>query len=66
MSYTTNLHHPIKFYVNGIKYQNDWVMEEYVPQIQAFLTRRRTTKREVPPKVHIMEDMGEDFQATYR
>ena len=53
------------FYVNGIKYINDYDLEEYKPQVQAFLTKRRTVKREIPPKVWILKDMGEDFKTTY-
>lgn len=47
MSYFHNFHSPPQFYVNGIKYVNDYVLEEYRPQVQAFLTKRRTTKREI-------------------
>jgi hypothetical protein len=47
MSFTHNFHQPPVLYINGIKYINDYDLEEYRPQVQAFLTRRRTTKREV-------------------
>jgi hypothetical protein len=60
-SYVSNLHHPPVFYVNGAKFINDYDTEEYRPQIQAFLSKRRTTKREVPPKAWIMDDMGEKY-----
>lgn len=61
LSYTHNLHQPPAFYVNGIKHINDYDIEEYRPQIRAFLTKRRTVKREVPPKVAIMKDLGEEY-----
>jgi hypothetical protein len=47
MSFTHNFHQPPVFYINGIKYINDYDLDEYRPQVQAFLTRRRTTKREI-------------------
>ena len=47
MSYIHNFHQPPVFYINGIKYINDYDLDEYRPQVQAFLTRRRTTKREI-------------------
>jgi len=65
MSYVTNLHQAPSYYVNGIKYINDYDIEEYRPQIQAFLTKRRTTKREIPPKAHILKDMGAAYANTY-
>lgn len=61
LSYIHNLHQPPAVYVNGIKYINDYDIEEYRPQIRAFLTKRRTVKREVPPKVAIMKDLGEKY-----
>ena len=51
LSYIHNLHQPPTYYVNGVKHINDYDTEEYRPQIQAFLTKRRTVKREIPPKV---------------
>ena len=53
------------FYVNGIKYINDFDIEEYRPQIKAFLTKRRTVKREVPPKMLILKDMGLEYKPVY-
>lgn len=47
MSFTHNFHQPPVFYINGIKYINDYDLDEYRPQVQAFLSRRRTTKREI-------------------
>jgi hypothetical protein len=43
----------------------DWDLEFYRPQVRSFLTRRRTTKREVPTKVYIVKDMGNDYAHTY-
>ena len=47
MSYYNNFHQAPMFYVNGIKYINDYDLEEYRPQIKSFLTKRRTAKREI-------------------
>lgn len=65
MSYVHNLHQPPAYYVNGVKHINDFDIEEYRPQIRAFLTKRRTVKREVPPKVSILRDLGPDYQMDY-
>jgi hypothetical protein len=65
MSYATNLHQAPSYYVNGIKHINDYDIEEYRPQIQAYLTKRRVTRREVPPKAHVVKDMGEDYRQLY-
>lgn len=65
MSYYHNFIHPPFFYVNGVKYINDYDIEEYKPQVQAFLTKRRLTKREVPPRVSIIKDMGPDYRHVY-
>ena len=65
MSYIHNLHQPPTYYVNGVKHINDYDTEEYRPQIQAFLTKRRTVKREIPPKVAIIKDLGDDYQMDY-
>lgn len=64
-SFYHNLHHPPVYYVNGLRYVNDYDIEEYLPQVKAFLTRRWTTKREVPAKIAIMEDMGSEFRGVY-
>jgi len=37
-----------------VKIVNDYDIHEYTPQMQAFLTRRRTTKREIPAKMEIL------------
>ena len=65
MSYVTNLHQAPMYYVNGIKHIFDYDLEEYRPQLQAFLTRRRTTKREVPAKVAILKDLGSEYRQIY-
>jgi len=65
MSYYSNLHHPPVYYAEGRKHVNDYDIEEYRPQVQAFLTRRRSVKREIPPKAWIMKDMGEEYATTY-
>ena len=54
------------YYVNNIKWINDYDLEEYRPQIQAFLTKRRLTKREIPGKMSIIKDMGNEYKHTYR
>lgn len=36
-----------------------------MPQVKAFLSKRWTTKREVPAKIAIMSDMGNDFRPVY-
>ena len=64
-SYFTNLHYPPAFYVDGKKFISDYDIEEYRPQVQAFVTRRRTTKREVPPRAAIMKDMGDKYSTVY-
>ena len=64
-SFISNLHQPPIFYVNGKRHVNDYDIEEYRPQIQAFLTKRRPVKREVPPKAWLQRDMGEDFATIY-
>ena len=61
LSYVSNLHQVPAYYVNGKRHINDYDIEEYRPQIQAFLTKRRTVKREVPPRAAIMKDMGDDY-----
>jgi hypothetical protein len=40
-----------------MKVVNDYDIHEYTPQVQAFLTRRRTAKREIPPKIEVLETM---------
>lgn len=64
-SFVHNFHHSPHMYVNGIKYLQDWDIDEYSPTIKAFLTKRWPTKREVPPKVAIMEDMGPAYRHVY-
>lgn len=65
LSFTHNLHQPPSFYVNGIRHINDYDIYEYRPQIQAFLTKRRTVKREIPGKVAIVRDLGDNYKADY-
>ena len=64
-SVVSNLHQPPIYYLNGQKQINDYDTEEYRPQIQAFLTKRRTVKREVPAKAWVIKDMGEEYRTTY-
>ena len=52
-----NFHHPPVFYVNDVKYTNDYDISDYEPVVQAFLTRRWITKREVYPKLEILPVM---------
>jgi hypothetical protein len=65
MSYFNNLTHSPSYYVNGIKHINDYDIEEYRPQIQAFLTKRRITKREIPPRISVIRDMGHASKQVY-
>ena len=51
---------------NGIKYVNDYVIDEYKPQIQAFLNRRWTTKREIHPKISILTQLKEYRQTFFQ
>ena len=57
---------------------NDYDIDDYSPQMQAFLTRRRMTKREIrkfvidpcsiiyiAPKCYIMNNMGDEYRDTY-
>ena len=52
-----NFHHPPIFYVNDVGYTNDYDISEYEPVVQAFLTRRWISKREVYPKLEILPVM---------
>jgi predicted hydrolase (HD superfamily) len=65
-SFTHNFHHPPQYYVNGIKHVFDYDITQYKPQIQAFLQKRWTSKREVHPKIAIMDDMGAEYETVYR
>lgn len=65
MSYTHNFYQPPVFYCNGMKYVNDYVIDEYEPVIQAFIQRRWTTKREVYPKFSMVEDMEDYHDSMY-
>lgn len=65
MSFTHNLHSPPFFYVNGIRYIQDHDLEDYEPSVQAFLGKRWTTKREVPPKIAIQDDLGDSYRHVY-
>ena len=64
-SFTHNFHQPTIYYVNGIQRQTDYNTDVYAPHIRAFLTKRWTTKREIPPKVSIMHDMGPSYRHVY-
>lgn len=64
-SFIHNFHQPPHFYVNGIRYVQDYDLEEYEPSCRAFLTKRWTTKREVPPKIAILDNMGDAYNHVY-
>ena len=64
-SFTHNFHSPPHYYVNGVRYIEDYDLEEYEPAVRAFLTKRWTTKREVPPKVAILDDLGKEYSHVY-
>ena len=64
-SFTHNFHSPPSYFINGIRYVQDYDLEEYEPSVRAFLTKRWTTKREVPPKVAILDDMGAAYNHVY-
>ena len=65
MSYIHNFHHPPVLYVNDTKYVNDYDISEYEPVVQAFLTRRWVTKREVHPKIDILPTMKDYKDSLY-
>ena len=62
LSYYHNFHNPTIMYVNGRKHTTDYNTDLYKPHIRSFLTKRWTTKREIPPKISIMRDMGPDYK----
>ena len=64
-SFYHNFHTPPSYYVNGIRYVQDYDLEEYTPTVRAFLTKRQMTKREVYPKIAIMQDLGENYSHVY-
>jgi hypothetical protein len=64
-SFIHNFHSPPSYYVNGIRYVQDYDLEEYEPSVRAFLTKRWTTKREIPPKIAILDDMGASYNHVY-
>ena len=53
-------------FVNGIKKESDFNTDLYSPHIRAFLTKRWTTKREIPPKIAVMADMGREYSQVYQ
>ena len=65
MSYYHNFHHPTIYYVNGRKHQTDYNTDQYSQHVRAFLSKRWTCKREIPPKIAIMEDMGPAYRQVY-
>ena len=65
MSFTHNFHHPTIYFVNGIKHTTDYNIDLYSPQVRAFLAKRWTTKREIPPKITVMRDMGPSYRQIY-
>lgn len=60
-SFTHNFHSAPVFYVNNIRYIQDFDLEEYEPAVRAFLTKRWTCKREIPAKLHILEELGNEY-----
>ena len=65
LSYTHNFHHPTTFFVNGLAHTTDYNIDLYSPQVRAFLAKRWTAKREIPPKINVMRDMGPSFRQIY-
>lgn len=65
LSFTHNFHHPTHYYVKGMKHVNDYNTDAYEPHIKAFLTKRWMTKREIPPKISVMADMGDAYRQVY-
>ena len=61
LSFTHNFHHPTIYYVNGKSQHSDYNTDVYTPHLRAFLTKRWTTKREIPPKISILRDMGPSY-----
>ena len=64
-AYIHNFHHPPLFYVNDIRYVNDYDISEYEPLVQAFLGRRWITKREVYPKIEVLPNMDDYKDSLY-
>ncbi len=64
-SFNHNFHHPVEFYFNGVCHNSDYNTDVYKPHVRAFLTRRWTARREIPPKISVMKDMGESYKQTY-
>jgi len=64
-SFFHNFHHPPVLYCNGKKHHFDYNVDLYKPVIRAFLTKRWTAKREIPPKIAIMSDMGPGYRQIY-
>jgi hypothetical protein len=60
-----NFHHPPVVYVNDTRYVNDYDITDYEPVVQAFLTRRWMTKREIPPKIEILPPMQDYKDSLY-
>jgi hypothetical protein len=56
-AYIHNFHHPPVLYINNTKYVNDYDISEYEPVVQAFLSKRWISKREVYPKIEILPTM---------
>ena len=42
------------YYYKGKEFINDWDLQEYPEAVQVFLTKRWTSKREIPPKVRTL------------
>jgi hypothetical protein len=64
-SFYHNLHSPPQFYVNGIKYIQDYDLDEYESTIKALLTKRQPVKREIPAKIAILDDLGSEYKSIY-
>lgn len=64
-SFTHNLHSPPYYYINGIRYVQDYDLDDYEPSVQAFLQKRWTVRREIPPKVAILDDLGDSYRHVY-
>ena len=65
LSYAHNFHHPHIYFGNGVKKTFDYNIDYYAPHIRAFLTKRWTARREIPPKISVLKDMGPSYRQVY-
>lgn len=62
-SFIHNFHNPGHYYINGIRYIQDYDLEEYEPAVRAYVTKRWTCKREIPAKLAILPELPQQDYA---